>query len=541
MSSAVDTSPVLPEFAEHTGDPLPLRGTRIVVIVLALGCAAVQLVANDANDTYVMAALAGTVMTFYALRSSVLRAAPLSSLALIGFGLLTFWLPLVATAFEGKALTFELLRPDLTFGFSLIVFAVLILAHALYARSKTLIGLRLLLTHRILVPLRIFKVPSPVQLFAIGFVGLAAMFLVSFGFGAKQGEEAGNVVLKVLEGLFFLAYAPFIALLYPLANQPLLRFRTLVMPLTFFAIGLLIAGSARNSRSAVVFGLASIFVGVILGGWLGVFPARIFRLRNFVVAALAGFILFAAGTRLATAMLVVRTEHYTASPLEYVHLTLAAFLDGDAISTFDSTEYDLMAHQRQYSWDEYYLDNLFLARLCNPRFTDNTLAIVSQLDAFGRAEIRSHELAACLTILPQPILELTGVSIDKEALRGSMGSFIYYVMTSKAEARGTFRTGSFIASAWACSGVFFPLVIGLIATLLYPVIDSFSLTSRAGDQVAIAAVAILSLYTTAVVFTSAALGTESLAEFVRLLLRDIPQQTVLFAVVYWGMRGIATR
>lgn len=541
MSPAVDTSPVLPELADHTIDPLPLRGTRIGVIVAALACAAVQLVANDSGDTYVMAALAGTVMTFYALRSSVLHVAPLSSLALIGFGLLTFWLPLVATTFEGKALTFELLRPDLTFGFSLIVFAVLIFTHAFYLHSATLQGLRAAVSNRLLLPIRIFDVPSPVQLFAIGVVGLTAMFAVSFGFEAKQGEEAGNIVLKALEGLFPLAYAPFVTLLYPLTNSPAIRPRTVAIPLLMFSLGLLVASSARNSRSAAVLGFASIGVGILLAGWLGNLPAHVFRARNIVLVVLAGIVFGAVGERMATAMLIVRSEHHDASPLEYVPLTLSTFLDGDAIVTFDSINQELHANQRIYSWNEYYLDNLFLARLGNPRFTDNALTIVSQLDSSALAEIRHQETLLIAAILPQPILRAFSIPIDKESIRGSMGSFLYYLMTSNPDHRGTFRTGSLIASAWGCGSWAFPLLIALLAIIYFALIDSFSVRRTHLGTTTVAPIAILALYSIAVVFTSAALGKESISAFVTLLIRDLPEQTVLYAAAYWLVRNVVPK
>ena len=505
-----------------------LRTTWLLVIVVTALSSMVQLIWGEAEDSSVLLAACGAILTLYALRSAPLSAAPQSSLMLVGYGFSYFLLPLAVMTLEGKALTFGLLRPDLTFGFSLLIFACLILAHGIYTASPLPQSIRAAITNKLLIPIGVFFAPQPGQLFAIGVIGLGSMLVVSLGFEAKPSGETGNIIVKSLEGLFPLAYAPYLAVLYPLMGKPARSLRRLAIPLLVFSCAVLVAGAARNSRTALLVGIASIAVGVVLGGWLGVLPSHWFRVRNILLSLFLIAVIAPGITRLATAMVAVRMEHWEASPADYLQLTLSAFLNR---ATLDSSASELDRNVRVYSWDEYNIDDPLLARLSSLMSVDNSLAVVGELDSSARAEVADRERVLALTILPQPILSALSITLDKEAERGSMGSFLYYLMTSDPRVFGGFRTGSFIASAWACFGWLFPFVICGIAILMFIVFDSFACKASSGMPCVIAPVALLSLYSTMVLFTSAASGTESLSEFVRVLVRDIPQTTIVYLCV----------
>jgi hypothetical protein len=518
-------------------DALPpaLKATRTILVLVTVVCSMVQLIWGEAEDSSVLLAACGALLTLYALRPVSLSATPQSSLMLVGYGFSYFFLPLAVMTLEGKALTFGLLKPELTFGFSLLVFACLILAHGIYTASPLPQGIRAAITNKLLIPIGVFSTPQPGQLFAIGAIGLGSMLVVSLGFEAKHSGETGNIIVKALEGLFPLAYAPYLAVLYPLMGKPASSLRRLAMPLFVFSCAVLVAGAARNSRTALLVGVASITVGVVLGGWLGVLPSHWFRARNILLSLLLIAIIAPGITRLATAMVAVRMEHWDASPTDYLQFTLSAFLNR---ATLDSSASELDRSARLYSWDEYNIDSPLLARLSSPMSVDNSLAVVSELDSSGRTEVAERERVLALTILPQPILSALSITLDKEAERGSMGSFLYYLMTSDPRVFGGFRTGSFIASAWACFGWLFPFVICGIAIMMFIVFDSYADRTSSGMPCVIAPVALLSLYSTMVLFTSAASGTESLSEFVRIVVRDIPQTTILYLCVAAVVRRV---
>jgi hypothetical protein len=513
--------------------------TKALIVVLAIVCAGVQLMWHEPGDVYVLAVLLGTAMCFYALRSSVLEVMPISCLALIGCGMSNFFLPLVITTVESKPLTFELQRPDLTFGFNLLAFATLIACHGVYSSSLFLQSAREAISLRLLSPLGIFILPTPFQLMAIGGVGLGSMLAVSLVFGARPEENFGDAFLKTLEALSPLAYAPYLIVLYPImGGRVAMSLKNVAFPIALFSFGLLVAGSASNSRTAVFLGFASIALGLILGAWTGSYPPRMFRPRNLLIACVALLLAFPVAERLASAMVVVRAENFEGRPLQALTSTFSAFISADSLSAFRNLQEQSTISAKWHGGDEYYLDNLFFARLGNMKFADNTLSIVADLDRAARWDIADREVALALSILPQPLLTAFGSDIDKQSTRGSMGSFIYSLALGRPEVAGYFATGSYLTSAWACFGWAFPFVIAIIALILFPCLDSFSLPALSGGAMIIAPVALLGLYTTSVLFTSAAMGSESVSEFIRVVLRDLPQQALLYALVLWVVRQL---
>lgn len=521
--------------------PRPLRYTRLAIGLTALFGAVVQLLQGEAGDPYIAAALLGTAMIYYALRWHILALAPLSSLALIGCGLCNFYLPLVVTTFEGKPVTFELQRPDLTFGFNLLLFGILILAHLFYVRSPSLQGVRSAITRKILQPLGLFIVPSPVQLFALGVIGLGSMAFIYLVLGVTTGETFGSVGLKTLEGLFWLAYAPYLLFLYPLLGRELRPLGSLAMPILIFSGAMLIVGSARNSRTAIFVGITGVLIGFILGGWLGVIPARLFRARNMILGMLVAVVTVPFATQLGASMLSARGDRDGASPLGVVYNTFQAFLSGESTKEHQAYLDEATTAARWHGGDEYYVDSMLFGRLANLKFADNTLTIVASLDTASRSSIAVAEWERALSILPQPILNVMGVDMDKQASRGSMGSFIYYLSSGRPEILEQLATGSFLASGWAAFGWLLPFVFALLGLALFIVLDSLSVPASAVSGTVLSAIAVMGLFAVFTMFTSAAGAPESVAGLLEVLVRKIPQQVLLYSALFWVMRQIVPR
>jgi hypothetical protein len=538
LSGIVEMQPAATQVASV---PTPLRYTRLAIGLTALLSAVVQLLQGDAGDLYIAVSLLGIAMTYYALRWHVLAQAPLSSLAIIGCGLCNFYLPLVVTTFEGKPITFELQRPDLTFGFNLLSFAVLIVVHIVYLQSSLLQGTRRALSQRILRPLGLFIVPSPVQLFALGAIGLGSMVFIYLVLGVTTGETFGSVGLKALEGLFWLAYAPYLLFLYPLLGRDWKPLGSWAMPLLIFSGAMLIIGSARNSRTAVFVGMVGVLLGFVLGGWLGVIPSSLFRMRNILAGGVLAAVVIPLATQFGSAMLVSRGEVHQISPAEIVLNTFGAFLSGESEQSHEDYRVQSDEVTRWHGGAEYYLDSMLFGRLCNLKFADNTLTIVASLDEVSRASIASKEWEKALSILPQPVLSALGSGIDKEATRGSMGSFIYYLSSGRPEIAHQHATGSYLASGWASFGWLFPFVFGLLALALFIILDSFSIPSSATAGAVIAAVAAMGLFGIFTLFTSAAGAPESLAVLLQVLVRKIAEQTLIYSVFFWGVRQVLPR
>jgi hypothetical protein len=521
--------------------PAPLQYTQLGIGLTALLCSVVQLLQGEAGDLYIVAALLGTAMTYYALRWHILAQAPLSALALIGCGLCNFYLPLTITTFEGKPVTFELQRPDLTFGFNLLAFGVLIAVHIVYLQSSLLQGARFALSQRILRPLGIFVVPSPPQLFVLGAIGLGSMVFFYLVLGVTTGETFGSVGLKTLEGLFWLAYAPYLLFLYPILGRDHKPVGSYVVPLLIFSGAMLMVGSARNSRTAVFVGLVGVLLGVVLGGWLGVIPEGLFRMRNLCAGGLLVVILLPLATQLGASMVAVRSDRHQASPSEVLRNTFSALLSGDSTQTYEHARLASDEVARWHGGAEHYLDSMLFGRLCNLRFADNTLTVVASLDAAGRSSIAAREWQRSLSIMPQPVLDALGAGIDKEASQGSMGSFIYYLSSGRPELLYQHGTGSYLASGWAAFGWLLPLCLGFLGVALFVILDSFSIPRSLASETVIAAVAAMGLFGTFTLFTSAAGAPESVAVLLHVLVRKIPEQTLIYITIFWLLRQLALR
>jgi hypothetical protein len=538
MNSLSGTDELQPPTAQVASVPTPLRHTQLAIGLTALLGAVVQVVQGEAGDLYIASALLGTAMTYYALRWHILARAPLSSLALIGCGVCNFYLPLVITTFEGKPITFELQRPDLTFGFNLLAFVVLIAVHIIYLQSSLLQSTRLAISRKILQPLGLFIVPSPAQLFVLGTIGLGAMVFIYFALGLTTDETFGSVGLKALEGLFWLAYAPYLILLYPLLGRGSRSAGSYAVPILLFSSAMLIIGSAQNSRTAIFIGITGIILGVVLGGWLGIVPANLFRPRNLVLGCIVAILLIPVATQLGSSMLEARGDRKQVSPAEVLLITFSAFLSGESNDFVRSYLDESTTSDMWHGGDEYYLDSMLFGRLCNLKFADNTLTIVAGLDAPRRASIAERELEWTLSILPQPVLDLMGSKIDKQANRGSMGSFVYYLSSGRPELLEQLATGSYLASGWASLGWLAPFVLALLALALFIMLDSFVILGPGATHAVFSAVATMGLFGTFTLFTSAAGAPESVAGLLAVLLREIPQQALVYGAVFFLVRQL---
>lgn len=518
--------------------PSPLRYTQLMIFVAALVCGSIQLIRGEGGDLYVAAALLGTAMTYYALRYQILSLAPLSALILVGCGMANFFAPLVLTTLEGKPVTYQLQRPDLSFGFNLLAFGLLIAVHLLYISSPLLQALRSTITRRLLMPLGLFISPAPLQLFVLGLIGLGAMAYIYLLLGLTTGETFGSVGLKALEGMFWLAYAPYLVLLYPLLGANWRQTRALAAPLVFYSVAMLVVGIARNSRAAIITGAADVLIGLLLGGWLGAISPTLFRPRNILVALVGAALLLPVFNEFSAAMLDARGERHQVSPLNVVQSTIGGFLSGGSTESSEARLAESAQMKKWHGGDEYYLDNILFDRFCNLKFADNTLAIVADLNPTQRSAIAEREWEKALSILPQPVLNAIGAGFDKESQRGSMGSFIYYLSSGRPEVIDQLSTGSYLASGWAAFGWLFPLVLALLGLGLFLGFDIFAVSKLDASGPVFSAVALMGLFAVFTLFTSAANAPESLAGLFETLARDIPQQALIYAVVFWLVRRL---
>lgn len=473
----------------------------------------------------------------YSVRRSVLLRAPLSTTIVFGYTLYYFLLPPVATLAEAKPMTFNLLHPWLTSVHSLAALCAIILAHTIYCRIGALQQLRQTITHRFYKPFRLFSPISNKQLFVMGVMGLAAMAHQIFIAGTGQQEVlgAGN---KFLQALYPLAYLPYLMLVGRMTTLKERITKEWMIALVIHTCLLLLVAMGRNARSAFFMGLASVVICYGYGVATGVISRKWLKAKTLVPSALLLILLSGAITDLATAMVVVRGQRTEIGAAELIKQTAITFFDKEALRK--QREID---EWRSSEWDERYLDNLFLARMANLKYTDNAIGLASDILESGDDFFKRMEWQRALLVFPRPILSIIAPSVDKSYL-GNMsgGDLMLYAATGNPYVLGGFRTGSLLGHSWALFGWGYLLVIGIVLLPVFMLIDAQSTSPRKeeGKGVILAPIAMVSMFSWFFFLTSAATGVESFAELPAYLLRGWIQIAVIWFVVYLVTKPLAS-
>ncbi|MEJ7663170.1 MAG: hypothetical protein WKG07_28350 [Hymenobacter sp.] len=195
---------------------------------------------------------------------------------ILGFTTTQFYFPLVFTSLEGKPVIFNLELPYLVFLHSSAAMVVITLSHALYRALR-----RPQLGHRptLMLKLGFFDIPTDVQLWLIGFIGLAATFY-TYLYQPSGWTVTGAASDKVVESLIPFTYAPFCLPFKRLyGSNDKLTMRQL-LPLAGFTVLLFLVSIGRNSRGGFMIGFSSVGLAYILGLLLGVYRAKFFTLAQ---------------------------------------------------------------------------------------------------------------------------------------------------------------------------------------------------------------------------------------------------------------------
>jgi hypothetical protein len=225
-------------------------------------------------------------------------------------------------------------------------------------------------------------------------------------------------------------------------------------------------------------------------------------------------------TDLVTAMSVVRDKRDKATPVEMIKETAQAYMDKE--------ELQRMRAQRSVDalinpYDETYVSNPLLARFSETKFHDNMFFFSQDLTAGEVKQLWTETGDHMLAILPQNLLDLLGIPLDKSEESYSMGDL--HLNLVNGSPLGSFVTGSLWADVYAMTGVFTPFVASALMLLTFMVLDSLTRLD-AGYFISPA-----TLCATWPIFLYG-LGGESLAAKAAMLLRDIPQRVLLCALAF---------
>ncbi len=372
----------------------------------------------------------------------------------------------------------------------------------------------------------------------IGSIGVLLLGLQTF-FGGKGAEK--TILDSIAQGFYPLTYVPYCILLKPLIGGNTakgLKWKTL---LAVYTIVLLIVSVAKNSRGELFMGVASVAIAYMYAIATGI--PEIKRPSGKQVAVCAILLLTAAGpvADLALSMVITRAQREDVSALSLVQSTFDVYHDKDQLNNAKQ----LMSAMTS-DWDERYVDNLFLARLANLKFTDNSIELSKELDSQQTSQIRQDEWDRFLSALPTPMLVGLGLNVDKNlATGGSGGDFLYATAIRSETPIGGYRTGSILGMGYALFGWYYILALIPIAALTFAMADA--LTSKRSYNVDAKHSFRIVLFNPLVVatyfswffyFTSAATGVESWSELGHWFVRGWIQIAFIYGLAYWSTYSI---
>lgn len=502
------------------------RKARRVASVLVLAGALGQLLidASMINLASVALVVVASLITFQIIiRGAVVRAAPLPALVVLGFNIATLSGALIAQSFSLRPLAFNLQVPLLTF-FGCALFQLsLLVTLLLFVKAKGFRGIAARINRHALKPLGVMRAPTPGQLWLMGLFGASILAWTSTVMHLG-GVEYGDVGMKLLFGLTYLAYAPFlIPVLRYVFPESLGARPSRLWPLLVYFLVLIAISVARNSRGTFAMGFANLGMAAFLLTLMGQVRFSRKLKRGLVITAVSGVALMPALSDLATAMVVVRGERDSISNMELMARTADAFQDKAELDHYRRLANILVDGE----YNETYMSNPFLARFVQTKFFDNTLALEQVRNGARAGPLWDITFDKILANLPSPVLRLFSIDVDKRNLEFSMGDALYAQQTGTG--LGGYRTGSPLGHGIALMGSF--IYLAVIPLFLAVFIALQALTSISAGLIVISPVILLQFMR--VYFL--AVG-DSLLDAVSLLVRGMAQDVVLYAIVFAACR-----
>ncbi|MBA4053731.1 MAG: hypothetical protein C0490_03380 [Marivirga sp.] len=407
------------------------------------------------------------ILTKLFLKQEMLRNFPFSSFLIFGFTSTQFYFPLVFTSLEGKPLIYNLELPEQVFLHSTSALLVLTVSHAFYRLVSKLSYRR---SYSVLTKTGFFTPPTDIQLWIMGFIGIAASYYVFFTAPDVGWEVTGAASDKLVQGLIPFSYAPFFipfGLLYGRSGPTSKRLTPMLLAYMLILFGISIG---RNSTGGFMLGFTAVGFSYFLGLLLGIFQPRFFTLKNVLIGAFGIWLLVGPLADLRTAMVLVRGDRLEMSAEELLPLTLEAFNDKEAINMRrleDNTQ------GVDTDWDERYLDNVFTARFANIKFNDNSLVRAEVVKKYD-PDMLEYSIDYILGGLPDPFLKALNLDVDKEFVYSlSIGDYLYLAAGGYGYVSG-FRSGHFAGTGMATFGWWYLFILGIGMIPVFFLFDKFS-------------------------------------------------------------------
>lgn len=491
-----------------------------------LVCGLLQLVIDSSNDNVlsVLLIVGSTLLVYqYLDRSRATVDYPVSSLAIIGFNVTSSLASLVAQTTSWVPVTQLLRGPVLTFSVLAAASLIAVAVHWTYRHLAATVSLRDVLALHVFRPLGVLDAPPIGTLWAMAILGT----LSTLQGGAAFGDAGG----KLFQALGFLQWLPFaIPLYYKKYGDRYCDIKKQIPLLIAFTITLMGIGLLRNARQLMLIGPVQAALIYFIWAMQDPSPVRKRTLAKAgagLVAVLMSITLF---TDVAVAMALARDKRETSTPWQTVQETYHLLSERDKLTAYRMSG-TLAASLNIY--DEAYLSNPILARFSETKFHDNMLYFAFNFNAKQRAEVLDTNVEKLLMTLPQPVLDMLEIKLDKQRNAYSMGDFYRY-QNEGSESLGGFATGSMWADVIVIGQDFAPFLVAVLFLVLFLCFDSLSLR---GEIFVVSPIVLGGTWSILLY----GLGSESLAAKLAFLLRDMPQKVLIYALLAFMLRMIFKR
>lgn len=499
----------------------PMSGLTLKALLLnglqaiCLACWLTQAIIDGSQENLLSVSLvvASTSLVLQYLRlSQAMVTQPLTSFTLLGFTASSQFVALLAQTTELTPFTQYLRAPTLTFTILAVVHCVVVLAHFVYRHFTPLTNASHFIARKILSPLNIHRIPTPQAIWLMAAIGFMAAIFGGGGFGDVGG--------KLLAGFTFLMWVPYLIPIYtkvagPTYCNPRQQYTLLIA----YTVGIIAFAMIKNARAmmfAAPIQLAFLFV---LESCRVPTPLSRRTVTGLAGAALAGLLVMPSLTDMVTAMEISRAKRATATAKEMIQDTVETFLDKDRLRLYREASRGRFIYVR---YDESYLSNPLLARFTETKFHDNMIYFGSLLDDAGRDALIDNQLGKMLAIVPQNIFDFLEIKFKKRDYEYSSGD--YYIFLDQGTDFGGFATGSIWADMYVIFGVWFPVALFALITVVFILMDA---NSRFGPGMFICPTALCALWPLYLY----GIGGESISFKVQQITRGTIQPALLYALI----------
>lgn len=474
-----------------------------------------------------MTVLSAAIFVWFGLNCDFVRDNPFSFVAYLTMFLYRF-LPLFSTLIEGKEISYGMESAIKTFLLESILFIIATIAYVESNRIKFSIGKdKPALLKGIFDAIGLFNQPSSAALWILGILGLSSK-LVMLSMGAFS--ELG-VLYKILSPFNVFSYAPVMLFFPGLLNmkcEKRINFRNKGVWLYIVILSILNLGS--NSRSAIIAPFAIIMLMILLECFFGTINVNeIFQPKRMVLMILVIVIAYNTLNVVSNAILITRSVRGDVSFTELIRLSVNSIVtstkDGEETDEISIKSKDEVPTSYASGWTEDYIDNFILNRFANIRITDEVFYYSDKLHGDSKGLLQEDLLINVICrVIPQPLINILGIKIDKSDYEYSRGDYIYYASgVGNVYSLGGYRVTSHLADGMATFGIlYFPIQV-IVWFFIFKLLNTLTLWTSEG--IIYSSFGMINLYTFLRLFTN----TYGIASDFQFLFRGFWQSALFYA------------